>query len=390
MRRASALLRAALVLFGTMAAAWADDAVLVNVTLTIGDAAPVVAVAPPAPPVWVEGTAPVQVAAAATVSGGSGSFAGGRLRIDQASGGRDGDLLAVRHEGSGAGQIGVSGTAVSYGGSPLGTASGGAWPAALVIDLAAGDATAVQALLRAVVFGSSSDDPGPADRILTITAVDALAQNSAPQDRTVRVVPVNDPPTGGTIDVVTVSGLDAAGTVAFADPDGPAPTLAVASPPGAGQLTAFDTATGAFTYRPDAGAPALDQFTVTVNDGEFTATATVNIRIGDAGNGPYLWVVSDPPMEAMAGDQLDVWVAVDDSELPGGTAADLRFALVGAPAGMTATPDLPGRRVRLRWAVASGADDHVRFHVLAWDQATWAADAMAVTLYVHAQVGGAN
>lgn len=71
-----------------------------------------------------------------------------------------GDLFTVANVGSGAGQIGVSGATVSYGGSAFATFTGGSG-SDLVITFTSNAATpsAVQALLAALRFSNTGDDP---------------------------------------------------------------------------------------------------------------------------------------------------------------------------------------------------------------------------------------
>lgn len=88
----------------------------------------------------------------------SGSSVGG-LTVSLAAY-HPGDLFSVAHVGSGAGQIGVSGASISYGGSAFATFSGGGG-SDLVITFTSNAATpsAVQALLAALRFSNTGDDP---------------------------------------------------------------------------------------------------------------------------------------------------------------------------------------------------------------------------------------
>jgi hypothetical protein len=72
------------------------------------------------------------------------SLAGGSLWVYFTSGAGASDALSVRSEGSGAGQIGVSGSQVSHGGVVIGSIAGGSAGAPLVISLNA-NATAARA-----------------------------------------------------------------------------------------------------------------------------------------------------------------------------------------------------------------------------------------------------
>lgn len=88
----------------------------------------------------------------------SGSSVGG-LAVSLAAY-HPGDLFTVANVGSGAGQIGVSGATISYGGSAFATFTGGSG-SDLVITFTSNAATpsAVQALLAALRFSNTGDDP---------------------------------------------------------------------------------------------------------------------------------------------------------------------------------------------------------------------------------------
>ncbi|MRR32403.1 hypothetical protein EG834_19230, partial [bacterium] len=62
------------------------------------------------------------------------------------------DHLTIKHEGTGSGQIGVSGSTITYGGSQIGTMSGGASGTTLVVSLNTTDNSAVTALMRRISY----------------------------------------------------------------------------------------------------------------------------------------------------------------------------------------------------------------------------------------------
>ncbi|MGB8437385.1 MAG: DUF4347 domain-containing protein, partial [Burkholderiales bacterium] len=117
-----------------------------------------------------------------------------------------GDVLSINNQGSGAGQIGVSGANVTYGGVTIGTFAGGS-AANLVISLN-GNAipTAVQALIGQLRYASTSEDPtvnGTATtRALTITLNDggntgAGGALTANQGGIITIAPLTDAPVIG-------------------------------------------------------------------------------------------------------------------------------------------------------------------------------------------------
>ncbi|PYC20265.1 pyrrolo-quinoline quinone [Pseudomonas mosselii] len=106
----------------------------------------------------------------------SADFAGGNLTVAVSGNGVAGeDVLGIRNQGNGAGQIGVSGNTVSYGGVTIGTYAGGAGGANLVLTLN-GNATAaaVQAVVRNLTYDNSNaaNSIGQATRTLSVTVND--------------------------------------------------------------------------------------------------------------------------------------------------------------------------------------------------------------------------
>ncbi|MFN7306511.1 MAG: beta strand repeat-containing protein, partial [Alphaproteobacteria bacterium] len=97
------------------------------------------------------------------------SLAGGRLVV---RGLLAEDRVSILTEGSGAGQIGVSGSTISYGGVAIGTASGGEGNAFTVTFNSAVTGAAVDALIQRLAYANVSDTP-TATRILTLDLLDA-------------------------------------------------------------------------------------------------------------------------------------------------------------------------------------------------------------------------
>jgi hypothetical protein len=104
---------------------------------------------------------PTLLAEAATVNDvDSAGLGGGILSVALTAGGLSTDRLTVVAEGTGPGQIGLSGSVVTFGGVAIGTSSGGVGTTALSIVLnAAATAEGVQALLRRIAFSSVATDP---------------------------------------------------------------------------------------------------------------------------------------------------------------------------------------------------------------------------------------
>ncbi|MBA1322729.1 Ig-like domain-containing protein [Pseudomonas plecoglossicida] len=128
----------------------------------------------------------------ATVSDSdSTDFAGGALTVSVTANVAPGeDRLAIRNQGNGAGQIGVSGSSVSYGGTVIGTLSGGTGGSNLVVSLNANaNAAAVEALVRNLTYDNSnaSNAIGQASRTLSVTVSDGDGATSSVASVTVAV-----------------------------------------------------------------------------------------------------------------------------------------------------------------------------------------------------------
>jgi hypothetical protein len=114
------------------------------------------------------------------------------------------DVLSIVNQGTSAGQIGVAGSNVTYGGTIIGTFTGGSGTNDLVISFN-GNATpaAAQALIRDVTYSNTnSAEPSTAARTIRFTVNDGDGGTSSDADVAVSVVGVNDAPTlsatGGT------------------------------------------------------------------------------------------------------------------------------------------------------------------------------------------------
>ncbi|MHA6493530.1 DUF4347 domain-containing protein [Pseudomonas borbori] len=135
----------------------------------------------------------------------SSDFNGGNLTVSIIANRASGeDVLAIQNQGTGAGQIGVSGADVTYAGIVIGTFSGGTGTNDLVVTLNS-NATpaAVQALVRNLTYANTNTaDPSTSTRTVRVTVNDGDGGTSSNTDVTVSVTAVNDAPTlaatGGT------------------------------------------------------------------------------------------------------------------------------------------------------------------------------------------------
>ena len=82
------------------------------------------------------------------------------------------DSVSIRNQGNGAGEIGRSGSDVSFGGTLIGTLAGGNGATLTITFNAAATAAAIEALIENLTYTNSSDAPA-ASRTLTVTVTDA-------------------------------------------------------------------------------------------------------------------------------------------------------------------------------------------------------------------------
>ena len=113
----------------------------------------------------------------------SAHFNGGNLRVsitfnrDPAH-----DLLTIANAGTGAGQIGITGSTVTYGGTSIGTFTGGSGTNDLVISFNTGATpTAVSALIKAIQFANDQAAPSSTSRTVSFALNDGgLGGQAAP------------------------------------------------------------------------------------------------------------------------------------------------------------------------------------------------------------------
>ncbi len=215
------------------------------------------------------------------------------------------DVLAVRNEGAGAGQIGLSGSNVTYGGTTIGSFAGGTGTNDLVVTLnSSATPTTVQALVRNLTYANTNTGaPSTAARTVRVTVADGDGGTSANADITVSVTATNDDPsaTGLPSDVTvtedTLSNFDLS-AITLADVDSASGSLTVTLTASAGTFTASSggsvtvggSTTGTLTL---AGTIAnLNTYLDTAANIKYTGAAnaagndaaTVAVKINDGGN----------------------------------------------------------------------------------------------------------
>jgi hypothetical protein len=250
-----------------------------DVTVTGGNAQPVVTLPGGAASYTTNAPAVVLDAAATVADADSADFAGGALTATLSNNGGFDDRLEIRNQGNGAGQVGVSGATVSVGGTAVGTLAGGTGVVPLVVSFnAAATPAAAQAVLRNLTFRSTDDVTGTLPRTVAVTISDGDGGSSAPATKTINILLNLDPVVAfiddGDIDNLIAANRAQAWTVAFTkdidlatvsgadfDNAGTAPiTIGAITEPSPGVLAVPVTATGAGTIllRLPAGASILD------------------------------------------------------------------------------------------------------------------------------------
>ncbi|MGE0383643.1 MAG: Ig-like domain-containing protein, partial [Gammaproteobacteria bacterium] len=181
-----------------------------------------------------DGARVIDQGTAATVTDlDSPNFDTGTLTVSIIAGGDTADdVLGIRNQGTGAGQIGVSGANVTYEGTTIGTFAGGSGGSALVITFNAnatsGAAGAVSKLVQNITYtNTDAGDPSASSRTVRFVVTDGEGATSTAADTTVTIARVNDAPTfaslGGTPPTFTEGGaavrLDTNVTIADAELD---------------------------------------------------------------------------------------------------------------------------------------------------------------------------
>ncbi|MHA1103604.1 Ig-like domain-containing protein, partial [Kosakonia cowanii] len=150
---------------------------------------------------FTEGGAPVLLDAgsnATLTDSDSADFNGGNVTVSFSGNGVSGqDVLSVQNQGTSAGQIGLSGTSVTWGGVSIGTLSGGTNGNSLVITLnASATPAAVQGLLHALTWqNTNNSEPSTLTRSISVTVNDGDGATSVASTVSVNVTGVNDAPT---------------------------------------------------------------------------------------------------------------------------------------------------------------------------------------------------
>ena len=121
------------------------------------------------------------------------------------------DRVSIRDQGVGAGQIGLSGVEVTFGGVVIGTVAGGVGGALVVSFNPAATSAAVEALIENLTYANASGTP-TASRTLVLNIIDADGAGLVSWEAlTGSANPVADVDTGSSSDVQTLADIDGDG-----------------------------------------------------------------------------------------------------------------------------------------------------------------------------------
>ena len=207
-------------------------------------------------------------ATATTTDTDSANLDTGTLTVDYSANGSVDDRLAIRNQGISAGQIGVSGANVTYGGVTIGTWTGGNGTTQLVVTYnASSTPTAAQALMRNITYANVSDSPSTAARTVRFVLTDGDGGTSAAVTKTINVAAVNDAPVN-TVPVAQTTNEDTAKV--FSSANGNQIFITDVDAGGANNEVTLSVTNGTLTL---AGTTGL---TFTVGNG--TANSTMTLR----------------------------------------------------------------------------------------------------------------
>ena len=290
---------------------------------------------------YTENGQPMVIDGAVVVSDvDSTDFDTGKLTVDFIASGSNDDRLAIRHEGTGPGQIGVSGNSVSYGGTTIGSFAGGDGMNPLIITFNANaTATSVQALTRNITFSNVSDTPDTTARLVRFLVTDGDG-GGALATKEINITAVNDVPVVTSASLTVSEGqtvtLNAA-NFGITDPDDAGFIYTVSGVTGgffqlssaAGTpITTFTSAdlSGGIVQFVDDGNEVAPSFSVKVNDGDVDSnTLAATITYNPVNDAPVLAAIGNQSINE--GATLSFTASATDTDLP---AQSLTYSLDAA------------------------------------------------------------
>ena len=278
----------------------------------------------------------------------SPNFDTGTLTVSLSANGTVDDQLGIRDQGSGTGEIGVSGNTVSYEGTAIGTFSGGTGNTPLAVTLnASATPTATQALVENLTFGNSSPSASTTDRTVQVVLTDGDGATSDPATIVVHVTLPNQPPVVTTNTGLTVaegaSGIVGQLNLETTDPDNTADqlTYSISAGPSHGALllnglptttfTQADINAGNVSYTNDGSEALADAFTFTVSDGELSTGSTTFAITVTAVNDPPI-VLTNAELIMARGGTATINHTVLDTADTDNTSSQLVYSVSAGPA----------------------------------------------------------
>jgi hypothetical protein len=237
-------------------------------------------------------------AAATVTDGDSADFNGGNLTVDFSANGAAEDRLEIRNEGAGAGQIGVSGSNVTFGGTNIGVFTGGtSGSSPLVVTFTSLLVTpaVAQSLLRNITYRDVSDNPSTLLRTVRFAVNDGDGGTSAPVTRNLQVNAANDAPQATNLSAAETYTEDTALNlidIVVSDPDSANVTATLTlSNPAAGVLSTATSGAVTSTYVAGTGVWTAAGAIANVNAllagvvftpaTEFSGNFTITTNVGD-------------------------------------------------------------------------------------------------------------
>jgi Ca2+-binding RTX toxin-like protein len=210
-----------------------------------------------------------------TFTNSDGDFNGGTLTV---TGLLAEDSVSVRNQGTGGGQIGLSGANVTFGGVVIGTLAGGSGAALTITFNASATSEAIDALIQNLTYANASDSP-TTSRTLVINVTDAAGNDLTGPPALVEQTGTANPFNG------VVVGFFSTPTLADLDGDGDLDALV-------GEYS------GALLYFENTGTAAAPVFT------ERTGTANPfnGVEVGIVSTPTFADLDGDGDLDALVGD----------------------------------------------------------------------------------------
>ncbi|TPJ36955.1 VCBS domain-containing protein [Mesorhizobium sp. B2-8-3] len=228
---------------------------------------------------YAAGSAATAIAPSGTVTDiDSADFNGGSLTVALTANGTSADQLTVQNQGTGVGQIGVSGSNVTYQGTTIGAFSGGTNGSNLVVTFNANATQAAVAALADHILYSNATSPA-ATKTVTYTLVDGDGTANGGTDTGTATATINVTG-GGQAPVVDLNGPGSGNDATASYPSQSSPlSIATSATITDADSTTLTSLTATLTNRPDDGIGNPKEFlslTSTASTAASAAGLTVN------------------------------------------------------------------------------------------------------------------